>query len=89
MFSLAKRHRFTSAQLFLVFRSEYTLCTCSCTRGKKQVQFSMTIGNGELVHEGFPKHLRMGTARIKYDREREEDNLRCVSMERSKAGAKK
>ena len=27
--------RFTSAQLFLLFRSEYTLCTCSCTDGKK------------------------------------------------------
>ena len=27
-------NRFTSAQLFRFFRSEYTLCTCSCTAGK-------------------------------------------------------
>ena len=37
----------------------------------------------------FPKHLRMGTARMKQDREREEDKKRCVSMERSTAGKKK
>ena len=49
----------------------------------------MTIGNEELMHECFPKHLRMGTARLKYDREREDDKKRCVSMERSKAGTKK
>ena len=49
----------------------------------------MTIGNEELMHECFPKHLRMGTARMKYGREREEDKKRCVSMERSKAGMKK
>ena len=63
--SLVKRHRFTSAQLFLVFRSENTLCTCSCTVGKKQVPFSMAIRNWELVHECFPKHSRMGTVRTK------------------------
>ena len=56
---------FTSAQLFLVFRSEYTLCTCSSTAGKKQVPFSMAIGYMELMHECFPKHSRMGTARMK------------------------
>ena len=41
----------------------------------------MTIGNEELLHECFPKHLRMGTARIKYDRKKEEDKKRGVSME--------
>ena len=40
------------------------------------------------MHECFPKHLRMGTAIMKYDREREEDKKRYVSMERSKAGTK-
>ena len=65
------------------------MCTCSCTVGKKQVSFSMTIANEELMHECFPKHLRMGTARMEKDREREEDKKRCVSMERSKAGTKK
>ena len=65
LISLVYRRRFTSAQLFLVFRSEYTMCTCSCTVGKKEVPFSMTIGNEELMDECFPKHLRMGTARMK------------------------
>ena len=48
-----KRH---SVQLFLVFRSEYTVCTCSCTVGKKQVLFSVATGNWELMQECFPKH---------------------------------
>ena len=48
----------------------------------------MTIGN-ELMHECFPKHLRMETARMKQDRDREEDKKRCMSMERRKAGTKK
>ena len=41
-------------QLFIVF-----------TEQKKNVPFSMAIGNGELMHECFPKHLRMRTARMK------------------------
>ena len=41
------------------------MCTCSCTVGKKQVPFSMAIGNVELMHKFFPKHLRMGTTRLK------------------------
>ena len=32
---------------------------------REQVPFSMTIENGELMHDCFPKHLRMGTARLK------------------------
>ena len=32
--------------------------------GKNKVPFSMAIGNGELMHWCFPKHLRMGTTRI-------------------------
>ena len=63
------------------------MCTCSCTVGKNQVSFSVTIGNEELMHECFPEQLRMGTARMKYNREREEDKKRCVSME-SKGGTK-
>ena len=47
-------------------------------------------GNGELVQECFPKHLRMGTARMKYDEETDEECMkRGMSMERSKAGGKK
>ena len=48
--SLVQRNRFTRAQLFLVFCSEYTMCTCSCTVGKKELSFSMPIGNEELMH---------------------------------------
>ena len=32
---------------------------------KTKVPFSMAIGHGELMHECFPKHLRIGTARTK------------------------
>ena len=31
---------------------------------REQVPFSMTIENGELMHECFPKHLRMGNSKI-------------------------
>ena len=34
-------------------------------REKRKVPFSMGIGNGELMHECFPKHSGMGTVRIK------------------------
>ena len=50
----------------------------------------MAIGNGELVHECFPKHSRMGTARTKSDKETDEEGTkRGASIERSKAGTKK
>ena len=29
----------------------------------------MGVENGELMHECFPKHSRMGTARMKQDKE--------------------
>ena len=46
----------------------------------------MAIGNGELMHECFPKHLRMGTAKTKEDNETDEDTQkRDVSMEKSTA----
>ena len=41
------------------------MCTFSCTVRKKEVTFSMTIGNEELMHEYLPKHSHMGTARMK------------------------
>ena len=34
----------------------------------------MAIGNGELMQECFPKHSRMGTARLKYDNGTDEDD---------------
>ena len=43
----------------------------------------MAIGNWVLMHECFPKHLRMGTARMKQDNETDEDGQkRGVSMEK-------
>ena len=45
----------------------------------------MAIGNGELMHDCFLKHLRMGKASEETD---EEGKNRGVSMERSKAGTK-
>ena len=36
--------------------TDFLLCTCSCTVRKKQVPFSMALGNMELMHEYFPKH---------------------------------
>ena len=32
---------------------------------KKQIPFRMAIGNVELMQEDFPKHMPMGTARMK------------------------
>ena len=50
----------------------------------------MAIGHGELMHDCFPKHSCMGTARIKEDKETDEDDeKRSVSMERSKVGRNK
>ena len=50
----------------------------------------MAIGNGELMHECFPKHPHMGTAIIKYEKETDEDSKnRGVSVERRKEGTKK
>ena len=43
-----------------------TMGTWNCTVEKKQVPFSMEIGNVELMHECFPKHLNMGTAIMKW-----------------------
>ena len=50
----------------------------------------MAIGNWELMHECFPKHSHMGTARMKLDNETDEDGQkRGVSMEKSTAGTNK
>ena len=41
------------------------------------------------VHECFPKHFSIRTARMKYDKETDEEKTRGVSTERSKAGTNK
>ena len=40
---------------------------------REQVPFSMFKGKAGLVHERFSKHLRMGSASMKYDIEKEEE----------------
>ena len=41
----------------------------------------MAVGNVELMHECFPKHLRMGIAGIKLDNDTEEGVKRRVNKE--------
>ena len=41
---------------------------------KNKVPLSMAIGNEELVHECFPKYSRMGRAKMKYDKETDEED---------------
>ena len=49
-----------------------------------QVTFSMAIGNVQLMHECLPKHLRMGTARMKqHIKTDEKGETRRVNMERT------
>ena len=63
----------SSNDIALSFKSPNTgIRQISPTPALSQVPFSMAIGNGELMHECFPKNLRMGTARMKY-REREKE----------------
>ena len=55
---------------------------------KRQVPFRMATGNGEIMHECFPEHLRMGTAWMEYDKETyEESKKRGVNI--CTAGTKK
>ena len=49
----------------------------------------MATGHGDLMHECFPKHSGMGTARTKYDETDEDGKKGGVSVERSKAGTNK
>ena len=49
----------------------------------------MGIRNREVMHECFPKHLRMGTARMKRDKEtKEEGKKKGNGTERIKEGTK-
>ena len=48
----------------------------------------MAIGNVDITRECFPKHSRVGTARMKQDKETDEEGNRGVTMERSKACTK-
>ena len=55
----------------------------------EQVPFSMAIKNVELMQECFPKHLSMGTARMKQGREAEEKGRKkIVNGKRSTPGKK-
>ena len=43
---------------------------------KASIPFSMAIGNVELMHECFPTHSGMRTARMMEDKETDEDGER-------------
>ena len=59
-------------------------------REKKEVPFTMAIGNWELMYEFFPKHSRMGTARKKeYNETGEDGKKRGVIMEKVKRARNK
>ena len=42
-------------------------------REKNELLFIMDTGIGDLMHECFDKYSRMGTARMKYDKESEDE----------------
>ena len=49
----------------------------------------MATGNEELMHDCCPQHLRMGTERIKYNKDTEEERKRVtVTLKRSNVLAK-
>ena len=61
-----------------------------CFHGAKKDTIQYSIGKRKLMHEYFPKHSRMGTARIKLDKETDkEGKKKGVSKERSQAGTNK
>ena len=78
--------------IFIVFSlTELSYLTESISAGerRKPIPYSMAIEKVKLVQEYFLKRLRMGTARTKVDKEREEkSNQKRVKMERSKLGTK-
>ena len=55
---------------------------------KKASSIQYGYRNVELMRECFPKHSRMGTTRMKEDKEIDEGENKGVSMEISKAGMK-
>ena len=61
-----------------------------CKNQEHHAHAVMAIGNWERMHEYFPKHSRMGTARMNQDKETDEDcQKRGVSMEKVKRARKK
>ena len=56
---------------------------------KKKVPFSIAIGNGELMHECFPKHSRREQQEENNKETDEDSEKRGVSVERRKASKKK
>lgn len=59
------------------------------TEPRKQVPFSIVIGNEELVHEWSPQHLRLGAEEWNETKTQlEEGKKRRVKMERSTANKK-
>ena len=55
-----------------------------------KVPFSMAIGNVELMHKCFPKHSRMmRTARMKYDKETDEEGKKRGEFGKKQSGHEK
>ena len=67
---------------FFAPNTKYTLVVGLLEKKKNTIQYGYR--KLELMHECFPKHSRMGTARMKYDKETEESKKSGVSMQSSK-----
>ena len=58
------------------------------TEWKTQLKLNVADGNKDLMHEFCPQHMRMGTERMKEDRETKKEKQQRVNIEISKAGTK-
>ena len=86
----ARRYRGDKVCLFsLVFDSRHVNTKeYWCPKRTSSIQYDYK--NGELMHDCSPKHLRMGTARLKQDNETEEESKKMrMNVERSTADTKK
>ena len=54
----------TSARASVAISYRILFCVVALSE-KKEVPFSMAIGNEQLMHKCFLKHSRMGTAKMK------------------------
>ena len=65
------------------------VCAHVIRRAKKASSIQCGLEKVELVQECFPKHFRVGAARIKADKETEKDDKQIrVKMERINVGTK-
>ena len=87
-------YRVTSALASIAISHRILFCARVVALSEKSKYHSvflywMVLAFFRLVQECFPKHACMGTARIKYDKETEEEGLKTdVCTEKRKAGTK-